>query len=613
MAQIAASTNERIFSIGKWLGLNQNPDGDTKLKYGEAAVMENWRITRDGNLRRRPGMELVAAFNTSRLGAFKLGKSPLGYIPGPIRCLWSGFVSGRECMLTACDGKLYRLFNGTDWVEEVIGEVPEENELFVFGFDDKAYILDGEEYRVYDGESLSVVEGYRPLVVTATVPSGGGTSLEQVNKLTAKRRAQYSPDGQAATFTLPEKRIASVDYVKNTVTGEAMEYTADISLGTVTFPTAPANGTNTVEIGYTAGEDYRYQVIKMRFAELYTGSQDSRVFLYGDGSNQAIYSGLDTNGRGRADYFPDLNVANIGESNTPITAMVRHGSRLLAYKSHSTYSIAYGSTSLADGSVTAGFYITPVHRSLGNAAPGQAQVVLNYPRTLHGEDIIEWRNASTYYTADERQAKVISDRVQSTIRQFDFSKCKCWDDNDNQEFYICYDKQALVHNYAADAWYYYTNFDAVALTSFRNDLYIGTSEGRVLRLSDNARTDCGEAISAYWESGAMDFKADYMRKYTSMIWVSVKPESRSYVEVTVRTDRKSDFAEKVIAKSVSGFSDMDFAAFSFITSSRPQTKRLRIKAKKYAYYKLVFQTSEPDTTATVLAADIRVRQTGYAK
>lgn len=596
MAQIGASTSERVYSISKWLGLNQNPDGDTKLKYGEAAVMENWKITRDGNLRRRPGTALISALGS-----------------GPVRGLWSGIVDGNECVLAACDSKLYRLFNGAEWVTEELGAVSTVGDVFIFGFSDEAYILDGEAYRVYDGALLKEVEGYRPLVVTASVPSGGGTSIEQVNALNGLRRAQFSPDGTATVFVLPEQRLASVDYVQSTATGEGMEYTADLVAGTVAFATAPEKGINTVEIGYTVPSSDRLRVERMRYAELYNGSQDSRVFLYGDGSNKAIYSGLDGNGQGRADYFPDLNVANVGESNTPITAMVRHGSRLMAYKTNSTYSIAYGSISLADGSMTAGFYITPVHRSLGNVAPGQVQVVLNYPRTLHGEDVIEWRNASTYFTADERQAKVVSDRVQTTIRQFDLTRCKCWDDNDKQEYYICYNGQALVHNYAADAWYYYSNFDAVALTNFQNELYFGTSDGRILHLSHNYRTDCGEAISAYWESGAMDFRADYMRKYTSMIWVSVKPESRSYVEVTIRTDRKSDFAEKVIAKSVAGFGDMDFAAFSFITSSRPQIKRLRIKAKKYAYYKLIFQTDEPDTTATVLAADVRVRQTGYAK
>lgn len=95
MAQIGASTSEKIYSIGKWLGLNQNPDGDTKLKYGEAAVMENWKITRDGNLRRRPGTALISALGS-----------------GPVRGLWSGIVDGNECVLAACDDKLYRLFNG---------------------------------------------------------------------------------------------------------------------------------------------------------------------------------------------------------------------------------------------------------------------------------------------------------------------------------------------------------------------------------------------------------------------------------------------------------------------------------------------------------------------
>ena len=55
MAAITGSANEKIFQIRAWGGLNENPDGDTKLKMGEAAVMRNFRITRDGNLQRRPG------------------------------------------------------------------------------------------------------------------------------------------------------------------------------------------------------------------------------------------------------------------------------------------------------------------------------------------------------------------------------------------------------------------------------------------------------------------------------------------------------------------------------------------------------------------------------
>jgi len=597
MATIGGANNDRVFSIKSWLGLNQNPDGDTKLKYGEAAVMENWRITRDGNLRRRQG---TAAQETVGVGAVKR--------------LWSGIVADRECVLAACDGHLWQLFNGAGWAKEDLGEVSTAGDVFIFGFSEKAYILDGQRYRVFDGVAMTEVVGYVPLVQVGVVPTGGGVSLEQVNKLSPSRRVQFSPDGTAATFQLPEARLVSVDYVRQVGTGEDVaDYTANLVSGTITFSSAPEAGTSTIEVQYTVEEDYRYQVQRMRYAELYNGAQDSRVFLYGDGSNQAFYSGLDTAGQPRADYFPDINQAAIGESNTPITAMIRHGSRLIAYKTNSTYSISYGSLSLADGSMTAGFYITPVNRAIGNVAPGQVMLVANYPRTLHGEDCFEWRNASTYFTADERQAKRISDRIQATLKLFDPEQCKCWDDNDHQEYYICYDKQALVHNYAADAWYYYSNFDAVALMNFRGELYIGTSDGRVLHVSDLYRTDCGEAIKAYWESGSMDFKADYMRKYTSAIWVSTKPETNSYVEITVRTDRKSDFAIKTIQRGGGGFAAWNFQTFSFGGNTQPQIKKLRIKAKKYAYYKLIFQTAMPDTVATILAADIRARQTGYAK
>ena len=59
MAKITGQTDERIFQIKEWKGLNENPDGDTKLKMGEAAVIRNFKVTRDGNLQRRPGSDMV--------------------------------------------------------------------------------------------------------------------------------------------------------------------------------------------------------------------------------------------------------------------------------------------------------------------------------------------------------------------------------------------------------------------------------------------------------------------------------------------------------------------------------------------------------------------------
>lgn len=609
MAAITGSANEKVFQIRAWGGLNENPDGDTKLKMGEAAVMRNFRITRDGNLQRRPGSKEIAAL------------LPEGAEAAPVRGIWNGNVGGVEQLIAACGGKLWKLWDDETgaFIREEIGDIETEREIHFFGFSDALYMVNGVEYKVWDGQTLSDVGGYRPLVTIAVPPVGGGETLEQVNKLTGARRCWFSPDGEGAVFQLPEKGLLSLDYVKDLSTGEELDpsaYSADPVAGTVTFTETPPMGVNTIEIGWTMGENFRSQVQSMRWGELYAGTQDTRIFLYGDGSNRAIYSGLDYDGKPRADYFPDLNEVAVGDANTPITGMIRHYSRLSCFKSDSAWTIEYGTVTLADGAQTEAFYVTPVNRAIGNAAPGQVRLVLNSPRTLHGSDMYEWKNYSAYsanLTHDERQAKRISDRVYATLRQFDLKNCYCFDDNWAQEYYICQGGRALVHNYAADAWYYYEDFDAVCMANFRGELLYGTSDGRLMHFSTDYLSNDGRAIDAYWESGSMSFGLDYQRKYSAMLWVGVKPESSAEVEVTVQTDRSSRYTEKVVTSSLANFAHVNYAKYSYATNRKPQMSRLKIKAKKFVFYKLIFRTKAADSTVTILAADIRVRFTGYAK
>lgn len=690
MATIRSSSREKVFSCKAWLGLHESPDGDTKLKFGEAANIRNWRITRDRNLKVRPGEDVISGLcrsysllvastvedaridndtssvltmyptasaadgkitlsgasvsvksdsasqyagyywretkfkvwqlvscdstNGQHIWKMKRVRAVAASANPKVAGLWQGLVNGTEYVLAACDGKLWKLYDG-EWKKEEIGDVDTTQTVRIFGFSGSAYILDGKKYRQWDGTTYGEVTGYVPLVLVSALPSGSGTELEQVNKLSDKRRAQYSPDGKATVFQLPETGLVSVDSVRKNaqaVTG----WTADAEKGTVTFAEAPEAGTNTIEITYSTGISFRSQVEAMRFSELYNGAQDTRVFLYGDGSNQVFYSGLDTDGKARADYFPDLNVANIGEANTPVTGLIRHYSRLIAFKTESTYSVSYSTITLEDGRVTAGFYITPVNRTIGNAAMGQVMLVSNSPRTLHGQDCYEWSNVSRYssnLSSDERQAKRISDRVYETLSGMNAERCVCWDDDYSQQYFIAFGKTALVHNYAADAWYYYSNFDAVCFLSFKGELYFGTSGGELRKLDDGERSIAGEEIDAYWESGSIDFGEDFRRKYIAQIWVGLKPTENSEVIVTVQTDRKSVYAEKVVQRKMASFANADFTDWSFETNYKPFMQRLKIKAKKVTYYKMVFKSRSDTTGATVVALDMRVRYNGYVK
>jgi hypothetical protein len=392
------------------------------------------------------------------------------------------------------------------------------------------------------------------------------------------------------------------------------------TFASVTFNSIPAQATNGYEIGWTIENAntvaMRVQVTSMRYSEIYSGRQDARVFIYGDGTNRCIYSGIDYNGDPRADYFPDLYEISVGDANTPITAMIRHYFSLMCYKSNSAWMIEATNYTLADNSDIPAFWVVPINRAIGNAAPGQVRLVLNSPYTLFGNDLYEWKNNASYASnlnVDERQAKRISDRVWATIKKFDVSKCYCFDDNDAQEYYICYDGQALVYNYAANAWSYYTQFPVSCMTFMRKELFLGSPDGKLKRVSYEYLNDDGEAVDAYWESGSMSFGKDFMRKYAAMLWVGIKPEGVSEVYVTVQTDRNSQLNEKVVESTLSTFAKANFARWSFSVNRKPHMKRLKIKAKKFVFYKLIFKCTSADTRATILAADIRVRMTGYAK
>lgn len=727
MAEIKASSDEKVFRVHEFLGLNESPDGDTKLKLGEASVMRNFKITRDRSLQKRPGLDSVGSIvkdNVIQISStstavrvdnnvsstlqmypnaslvndeielsgtyisvtyenwedakwfywhgtdnnyyqldrcemsvdgdtttytwfmYLVSVVPAGDAVANVNGLWSGVVGGKRMVIGSVDDGIVLVWHENEgFVFRDIGTVNlfrgKVSDITFFGFSNRLYILTGNSYYYWDGEGeltlIDVYNSYFPLVAISIPPgnTGGGVSLQQVNLLSMSVRVWLSPDGNGKEFLLPATEdIKYIGFeVVNLITGEkysGSDYYIASDTGSgldnkLVFAEAPAEGTNTIQVTYDPGGgslsynpfDFSGGTLPgMKYVEMYNGTTDSRIFLYGDGTNRVYYSDFDENGVPRADYFPELNVINIGSENTPVTGLIRHYSRLIAFKEDEAYSIQYGTITLPDNTTTAAFYCTPINRNLGNEAMGQARLVLNSPYTLCGKDLYEWRNNSSYssnLTIDERQAKRISDRVYATLATFDFSRCYCYDDKDHQEYYVCYDKKALVYNYAADAWYYYTNFDVTCMVNLNGELYAGDSLGRLNLVSRNNRTDNGAEITGYWASGAESFDREFMRKYSAMLWVVLKPELRSQVTVTVETDRKSDHSKKVAASSVFSFGSADFRRWSFNTNRKPHTTRLKIKAKKFTYYKLILECSGTNTTATVVAADMRIRYTGYAK
>lgn len=743
MAAITGQTNERIYGIPKWGGLNEAPDGETRLKLGEASRMVNWKITRDGNLKRRPGSEFIAgvaenyqlsmnysmktlftagaddtvevfpvisvdanpgdvvlgtsvlamrrgvltglkgtvsggvftvdenedieisngvlgaaneetgesvtmaelqerlaglpegsflylqheegiyAINASclteengvyTLSGYRVKAIPAGGEDTPVTGMWTGFVGGKEVFLVAGNGNIWSIYDEEDdaFRRRFIGYANTDRGVSFFPFDGKVYILNGYEYYVWDGETFEIVDGYRPLIATVISPDIGGGSEsgeltgEYINRLNGKRRVWLSPDGTHSAFRMPEGSLLSIDWVKDLSTGEASSLTWQENLtdGIITFDTVPSRGVNSLEVGYTVTNTLREQVTGNLFFELYGGTTDTTVFLYGDGTNRTIYSGMDYDGLPRADYFPDQYEVHVGDSNTPITSMIRHYGMLMAFKPTECWALQHGVVSLANDSLTPAIYCTPVSRDKGNLAPGQVRLVNNSPVTCSQTELYQWTNSSYYtsnLTRDERQAQRISDRVQTSVKEVTLPDACMWDDNDNQEFYIAHDGIALVWNYAVDAWYRYEGFDVARMCSFHGEVYLGMTDGRIRRLTYDKMTDGGTPIKAEWESGAIDFGAGYMRKYSSMLWVGLKPEAGTSVNICLQTDRKDTFKEKIVSSEKAKI------------SGEPFMVKTKLKAKKFVYYTMMLSVDDVQPAVTVTDVQIRVRQTGYAK
>lgn len=132
---------------------------------------------------------------------------------------------------------------------------------------------------------------------------------------------------------------------------------------------------------------------------------------------------------------------------------------------------------------------------------------------------------------------------------------------------------------------------------------------------DAAETADGEAqqIKAVWESGFMHFGADFKRKYSSIIYLSVKPEFNSEIIVTAETDKRADYMEKTVSNSVFQWSNMNFPDWTFNTNDRPTIDRVRLKVKKFVYYKLIFRIERGGAQGTILGFDQQVRFASMAK
>lgn len=617
-----------MFTVDKFLGLNESGDGDTELQMGEASKMENFTITDANNLSLRPGVRRFALEG--------------GRTPATILAAWSGFLGDRDYMV------LVDVYEGTDRIFLYRGNdagayichtqsgslgltTAKDATARIFPFNGELYIMSSGKTVVYDGEMFVEREPYVPLVIAGAAPAGGGTTLENINLLTPLRRETFSADGDTTDYVLPSEAVGVEKIVIDNAEQPATAGSFDADTHTYTFNTAPIKGVGNVEITYTTdaetSEQTRKLILDCQLHEEYNGSTDTRLFVAGNGSNVCFYTGVTQDGEPSALYFPAMNEVAVDMSGSSITGLVRHYSKLLVFKNDCTHSISYEPVTLTDGSTVAGFYLRPMNREFGNEVMGQVQTVNNYPRTITKDGIYEWRITSSYYK-DERYAARISDMVALTLKNADISKMVTCDDDYHKTYYVFLNDEAgtvLVNRYnlnKGNTWCIYksTLCKNIRFALIHNGEMVFVNDTEVFHFDTAVSRDdpvegggVSQDIFAVWESGFMHFGADFRRKYSSEIYISVLPEPSSQVVVTAQTDKRDTYIEKTVDRQVFRFDDLNFANFTFNLDTNPTITRVRLKVKKFVYYKLIFRIDGEGDRGTILGFDQKIHYGAMAK
>ena len=244
---------------------------------------------------------------------------------------------------------------------------------------------------------------------------------------------------------------------------------------------------------------------------------------------------------------------------------------------------------LADSRVTAAFYVNAISRNVGCSANCRATGANNKVYTACYGSLYEWASTNTTgnITADDRNSKVVSDRVSATVKALTGEKHLVF--NGLTQELICFSgKLAVLYNFAADAWYIYDslvsgiNETISAAEIYNGTVYFGTTGGHLKRFDASSPVDeTSTIIKAIWSSAWLDFGKPHYQKYSPKLWlsgVSMSEDEGGNFSVLVSTDKNGNGSWTQLSFDGNG--------------GEPTISRCIKKVCKFAYYQLTLKTEE---------------------
>ena len=357
--------------------------------------------------------------------------------------------------------------------------------------------------------------------------------------------------------------------------------------GYITIFTSIA-GYNNIKITYGAYPPQMAFRFYYNNFNIYGGKNDNRVFLYGN-ANRIIYSDL-ANGVPSAEYFPALNFIDIGRSNESITHLSTQYDRQIIFKENSTHWCSYE----YDTSLGVTFPTYPLNDNVGCTFLGTGQTIRNNPWFIYQKSIYE---ITSPYMRDERYVKYVSDKIQPLLDALTFTNVHTLDNEAEKEYWLCIGRNVFVWNHNLETWHRFYLADTVtSICKVGSAIVIGTTGGQLMTF-DTSLTDNGTAIEGFIETHWLDYGTPQRNKYLDFVWATIDPEIATNLDLEYALNL--DPTEYILAPVV------------LELGTKPITKRIRVKAKKFTHIKFTFNNNA--TGLRILSVAMPVTVAGQSR
>jgi hypothetical protein len=585
--------NPPLVRLEPFRGMNVS-GSPTEISQNQSPDMLNMTLDLSGALNKRTGYSRVfpTSLGTGKInGLYEFKKS-----------------DGSSIFLIAWGTQLFTQSGDAQPISIYTGLANQKVHFFINN--GKCYIMDGTNYLVYDGTTVSQITPYVPTIQMSKPPSGGGTAYEDFNLLGNKFKDSFSGTGTDTVFQMSLTGLDTTTVtaqVGTTTINEGSGLTVDRVNGKVTFTTAPASGTNNVII--TAGKTvsgYAERIKNCTYSIGFGGSNDTRIFISGN-SNMPEY--VFRSGLLDPTYWPENGYYKFVDK---VMGFSKQYDYLVVERLSGKHQVQYSMAS--DGTVT--FPSKPINDEVGCIASRSIQIIDNSPVSLSKDGVYA---ITATNVKDERNIVHISRNIDRRLLleagladaiSIDFDK-KYWLALNGKVYILDYSQKTSAAPFGE--WYLYDHISASCFLEMGGYLYFGSNtDGIVYKFykdanSVNSFNDDGVAINAYWKSKALTFNADERLKTVDELYIGINPMSSTSVDLSYESDKMSTSisSDLPIKFSLFDFNNIDFSNFSFRSSQFPQEVKRKIKAKKITHFQLIIKNANLNEGLTVLSLGIK--------